>query len=153
MSVALPTVLRVALPVPLPRLFDYLPPSGPPPGADWIGRRVRVPFGRGEQVGVVLEIGPAEAAQDTLKTVTTLLDDAPLLPGELLETLRFCIRYYHAPPGEVMATALPVVLRPDDPRRSSRAMRLWSVRAAATRRVVHTPRSARAGRDRLEYQP
>ncbi len=106
-----PTVLRVALPVPLPRLFDYLAPPGPSPGQDWVGRRVRVPFGRGEQVGVVLEVGPAQADPASLKTVATLLDGAPLLPGELLETLRFCIRYYHAPPGEVVATALPVGLR------------------------------------------
>ena len=57
------TALRVALPVPLPRLFDYLPPSGLVPDRTWIGRRVRVPFGRGEQVGLVVEVGPpADAA-------------------------------------------------------------------------------------------
>ena len=61
MSLPPATVLRVALPVPLPRLFDYLPPAGAEANADWIGCRVRVPFGRGVQVGVVLAAGPAQA--------------------------------------------------------------------------------------------
>ncbi|HEY5971369.1 MAG TPA: hypothetical protein VIT22_05245, partial [Pseudoxanthomonas sp.] len=38
-------VLRVALPLPLPRWFDYLPPSGHTPATTDVGRRVRVPFG------------------------------------------------------------------------------------------------------------
>jgi len=108
-------VLRVALPVPLPRLFDYLPPETEPARRDWIGCRVRVPFGRGEQVGVVLEVGAAEAEPGTLKRIASRLDAAALLPDELLQTLRFCIRYYHAPPGEVLATALPVALRDGQP--------------------------------------
>ena len=115
MSLPADAVLRVALPVPLPRLFDYLPPPGERADAGWVGCRVRVPFGRGEQVGVVLEAGPAQAEPDTLKAVLARLDAAPLLPGELLDTLAFCTRYYHAPPGEVLATALPVALRDGQP--------------------------------------
>ena len=48
------TALQVALPLPLPRAFDYLPPAGRVPAPDWIGRRVRVPFGHGSQVGLVV---------------------------------------------------------------------------------------------------
>src|SRR5436190_23246330 len=95
-------VLRVALPVPLPTLFDYLPPVDARPGPDWIGRRVRVPFGRGERIGVVLELGAPAAAPEALRTACALLDPAPLLDAELLQTLAFCTRYYHAPPGEVL---------------------------------------------------
>ena len=73
------SVLRVALPVPLPRLFDYLPPAGASIGPDWIGRRVRVPFGRTEQIGVVLSMGAPEASLESLKTVLAVLDDQPLL--------------------------------------------------------------------------
>ncbi|HUH89138.1 MAG TPA: hypothetical protein VLZ76_00545, partial [Lysobacter sp.] len=44
---ASPRVLRVALALPLPRLFDYLAPdSGPEPRP---GSRVRVPFGPRER--------------------------------------------------------------------------------------------------------
>jgi len=112
---ARPEVLRVALPVPLPTLFDYLPPAGEVPGPDWLGRRVRVPFGRGERVGVVLELGAAATAPEALRQAQALLDPSPLLEGELLQTLAFCARYYHAPPGEVLATALPGLLREGQP--------------------------------------
>lgn len=46
-------ILRVALPVPLPRLFDYLPPADAKPVA--VGQRVRVPFGPRELCGLVIE--------------------------------------------------------------------------------------------------
>ncbi|MGO3769269.1 MAG: primosomal protein N', partial [Vreelandella alkaliphila] len=46
-------VLKVALPSPLRRLFDYLPTRQPPACGWQIGLRVRVPFGRREVVGVV----------------------------------------------------------------------------------------------------
>jgi primosomal protein N' (replication factor Y) len=111
MLLTAPTALRVALPVPLPRLFDYLPPIGLAPDRSWIGRRVRVPFGRSEHVGLVVEIGLPAADAPALKNAHALLDSAALLGGELLDTLRFCARYYHAPLGEVLAMALPVSLR------------------------------------------
>jgi primosomal protein N' (replication factor Y) len=106
-----PIALRVALPVPLPRLFDYLPPDGQRPDASWIGRRVRVPFGRTEQIGLVVDVGEPACDAPELKNALAVLDERALLSGELLETLRFCARYYHAPLGEVLATALPVALR------------------------------------------
>ena len=40
--------LQVALPVPLPRLFDYLPPEGEAVTDHLVGQRVRVPFGSRE---------------------------------------------------------------------------------------------------------
>ena len=103
--------LQVALPVPLPRAFDYLPPAGACPGPEWVGRRVRVPFGSGERVGLVVGVGPPAEAGIALRPILALLDDAPLLGDELLSTLRFCASYYHAPLGEVLGMALPVGLR------------------------------------------
>ena len=57
------TVLRVALPVPLPRLFDYLPPAGMAADAIAVGQRLRVPFGTRTLVGVVVGHGQAEPGQ------------------------------------------------------------------------------------------
>ncbi|MFN3842883.1 MAG: primosomal protein N' [Rehaibacterium terrae] len=108
-------VLRVALPVPLPRLFDYLPPAGGRADADWIGCRVRVPFGRRELVGVVAETGPAGDDAPELKAALARLDLEPLLAGELLDSLRWAARYYHEPLGQVLATALPTALRAGQP--------------------------------------
>ena len=108
-----PTV-QVALPLPMPRLFDYAPPSGTTAGADSIGRRVRVPFGSRELVGVVAGVGCADA--DTpLRDAREWLDALPLLDGELWRSLQWLARYTHAPLGEVVSTALPAPLRRGEP--------------------------------------
>ncbi|HVR81976.1 MAG TPA: primosomal protein N' [Luteimonas sp.] len=109
-------VLRVALPLPLPRLFDYAGPHGRLPRPDMIGCRVQVPFGNRELVGVVTGIGAADIDGAglpiaSLRSALSLLDNVPLLHGELLESLHWLARYTHAPLGEVLATALPAALR------------------------------------------
>ena len=105
-----PTVLRVALPVPLPRLFDYLPPAGVDAAAVAAGQRLRVPFGRREAIGIVLGHGDAEAGVE-LREALALPDAEPALHGELLASLQWLAGYLHAPIGEVLATALPAALR------------------------------------------
>ena len=109
------TTLQVALPRPLPAPFDYLPDDGREADAGWIGCRVRVPFGRGHAVGVVVGVGPSGAAEAALKPVLERLDAQALLDAELWGTLGFASRYYHAPFGEVWATALPGPLRDGEP--------------------------------------
>ena len=70
----MPAVLRVALPVPLPTLFDYLPPAKPTVIAP--GCRVLVPFGRGQQVGVVVALAAESTVPaNKLKPALRLLDD------------------------------------------------------------------------------
>lgn len=109
------TVLRVALPLPLPRLFDYLAPACDVPEPA-IGARVRVPFGPRELVGVVVARPPsADVDTPALKPVLAVLDAHPLFAGELLESLHWLARYTHSPPGEVFATALPGPLRHGEP--------------------------------------
>lgn len=106
--------LQVALPLPLPQLFDYAPPSGSLVGADNVGRRVRVPFGSRELVGVVAGVGCADA--DTpLRDAREWLDPVPLLDSELWRSLQWLARYTHAPLGEVVSTALPAPLRRGEP--------------------------------------
>jgi len=109
---AAPEVLRVALSVPVPRLFDYA--IGDTSGAT-VGCRVRVPFGSRELVGVVADVVAAQAVAGELRPATASLDATPLLDGELLESLRWLARYTHAPLGETLATALPATLRRGDP--------------------------------------
>jgi len=102
------SILRVALPVPLPKLFDYR--EGDTPAA--VGSRVRVPFGRNERVGIVAARTDAtEFDEERLKPVTAVVDEVPLLDGELLATLRWASRYYQHPLGEVLFGAIPIRLR------------------------------------------
>ncbi len=108
-------VLKVALPVPLPRLFDYWTPANSVSDsvanvAD-IGRRVRVPFGPRELVGIVAGVGRADGDASRLKSILGFVDPDALFHGELLDSLRWLARYTHAPLGEVLATALPAALR------------------------------------------
>ena len=128
---ALPETLQVALPRPLPHAFDYLPPAGATAEASWVGCRVRVPFGRGDAVGVVVGLGHAgsEAQALRLKPVAERLDATSLLSDEAWQTLQFASRYYHAPFGEVWATALPAVLRDGGALPEVRAMG-WRLSAA-----------------------
>jgi len=106
----MPAVLRVALPVPLPTLFDYLPPAAG--GAIRPGSRVLVPFGRGKAVGVVVATGvEPTVGTGRLKRALRLLDDEPLLDAELMQTLAWAADYWLGAPGEAYANALPLALR------------------------------------------
>jgi len=109
------SVLRVVLPLPLPQAFDYLPPAGHLADASLIGCRVRVPFGPRELIGMIDAVGAHDPDAPPPKHALAILDPEPLLAGELLDTLRWTARYYHAPLGEVIATALPANLRGGDP--------------------------------------
>jgi len=105
-------IVRVALDVPLSCGFDYLAPDAQ---ADDAGRRVCVPFGRGEKVGVILEMPSAsDLPAEKLKPVRAILRDMPPLPADWLALTEFCSRYYQHPLGEVMALALPPALRRRD---------------------------------------
>ena len=109
-----PAILRVALPVPLPRLFDYLPPPGVDAALVAVGARLRVPFGQREVCGLVVGHGQAEPGVE-LRAALDAPDAAPLLRGELLASLRWLAGYLHAPLGEVLAAALPAALRRGEP--------------------------------------
>ncbi|MCL2591376.1 MAG: DEAD/DEAH box helicase, partial [Betaproteobacteria bacterium] len=109
-------VVRVAIPVPLPQLFDYLAEDATT--AD-IGRCVRVPFGRGEKSGLILAL-PETAGIDPakLKPVIHIQRDVPRLPPDWMDLVDFTARYYHAPPGEAVALALPPGLLQTKPARA-----------------------------------
>jgi primosomal protein N' (replication factor Y) len=107
-------VYRVALPLPLARLFDYAAAPGDEP-ATAVGCRVQVPLGQRTLVGVAAEAGAPAHAGLELKPAIAVLDREPLFHGELLTSLRWLARYLHAPLGEVLATAMPAALRRGDP--------------------------------------
>jgi primosomal protein N' (replication factor Y) len=103
--------VQVALPVPLPQLFDYLPAMQGP--AAHPGVRVRVPFGKRILLGVVVSLsGSSEMPAAKLQRIEQVLDGGePLLDDKLIGLLRWCWQYYKHAPGDVVASALPPVLR------------------------------------------
>src|SRR5690606_34050830 len=115
-----------------PRLFDYRAPAGLAAAPALAGCRVRVPFGPRELVGVVAGVGDADGDGPELRDARVLLDPAPLLRGELLDSLRWLARYVHAPLGEVFATALPAALRRGEPLPDTHAWAWRLTEAGAT---------------------
>ncbi len=105
-------ILRIAVPAPLYSCFDYLPPSGIDPATLPCGIRLRVPFGRGERIGVLVErVTSSTCDTNSLKSAIAVLDKQPLLADPDLKLLLWAATYYQHPPGEVIAAALPVRLR------------------------------------------
>ncbi|MEO7385806.1 MAG: DEAD/DEAH box helicase, partial [Gammaproteobacteria bacterium] len=104
-------ILEVAVPAPLMGLFDYLAPATPDVHLR-PGMRVRVPFGRGTRVGLVMGLkATSDVPRDRLRQIAAVLDAEPLLPDDLQRLLGWAAAYYQHPPGEVAAAALPKALR------------------------------------------
>jgi len=93
-------ILRLAVDVPLRRLFDYRPPPGVDPDRLAPGVRLWVPFGRRRVVGVLIE-RPAttEVPAGKLRAAASLIDDTPVLDAALLELLLWSADYYHHAPA------------------------------------------------------
>ncbi|MFK7912847.1 MAG: primosomal protein N' [Pseudomonadales bacterium] len=105
-------VVRVAVPVPLRRLFDYAMATNDP--SPTVGARVRVPFGRQRLVGICIEIDPQDA-HDALKPLDSVIDTEPALDAELMRLGRWLSDYYHYPLGEVLHSLLPAPGRRGEP--------------------------------------
>jgi len=106
------TILQIALPVPLRRVFDYL--SLPDVDLTQLkpGVRILVPFQRRKLVGIFMGLaGHSEIDPKRLKPIIEVLDQSPLLPPEMMKLCTWAADYYHYPLGEVLQAALPLTLR------------------------------------------
>ena len=127
-------IVKVAVDCPLRSLLDYLPPPGLAAEALPVGSRVRVSLGRASTVGVIVaHAAHSPLAPERLRPIRELLDAVPLFSPGLLDLLQWTASYYHHPPGEVFASALPAALRAGQP---LRAQHTWVAlrRAAGDRR-------------------
>ncbi len=105
-------VVKVAVPVRISTLFDYLPPPGMQSTELRPGMRVKVPFGRITHIGIVVSLNQeSEVDPERLRPILEIIDDEVIFSPSDLEFLRWTASYYHYPLGEVLATALPVILR------------------------------------------
>jgi primosomal protein N' (replication factor Y) len=110
-----PSLLSVALPTPLRRCFSYLPPSDRAINHLNSGQRVRVPFGKSWKIGIIVD-NPAQVADGIkLKRIHDVLDEESLLPDDVLALLLWASEYYQHSLGDVIANALPVLLRKGEP--------------------------------------
>ncbi|MCF6264501.1 MAG: primosomal protein N' [Xanthomonadales bacterium] len=107
-------ITRLALVVPLNRLFDYSVPAGmstPTPGC-----RVEVRFAGRKKIGWVVEISDStDVPKGKLLGLENIIDTQPPWNPALWQLMIWCWAYYHHPPGEILATALPPLLRGPSP--------------------------------------
>ncbi|MFT4926911.1 MAG: primosomal protein N' (replication factor Y) [Phenylobacterium sp.] len=107
-------IIKVAVPVPLRRLFDYALPDDIALSAVLCGQRALVPFGTKQLVGIV--IAKANDEDETydikkIKPLIAILDPQPVFDQHLNDLLQWSVNYYQHPIGDVYATALPALLR------------------------------------------
>src|SRR6476660_1466429 len=92
------STLSIALPVPLRQYFNYLPPDKYPFETLQPGIRVRVPFGKRELIGILMEISSNCTVEfHKLKKVTEFLDTTPVISAEILKLCVWAAEYYHHP--------------------------------------------------------
>jgi primosomal protein N' (replication factor Y) (superfamily II helicase) len=101
----MPLFCDVALPVPLDQTFTYAVNGVVPV----VGARVLVPFSGQRLMGVVVRVHEEIPADDfEVKPVQQVLDDAAVLPDELMKLAAWIAQYYVAPLGEVLRGMLPL---------------------------------------------
>lgn len=106
-----PLILRIAVPSPLRRCFDYFAPLDNE-RLLFPGMRIRVPFGRRTVVGILVEVVEESAvAPPRMRRALEVLDGTPLISPALLRVLNWAAAYYQHAPGEVLSNAFPVSLR------------------------------------------
>ena len=107
-----PYIIRVAVPSPLRRTFDYLVPDHLTDAPPQRGCRVAVPFGKREVVGLVIECtDSSDFAIEKLKPITAIIDQQALLPESLFKLFIWAANYYQHPIGDALFSTLPVLLR------------------------------------------
>ena len=105
-------IFRVAIPIPVYRLFDYLAPANIELDRIEPGMRLEVPFGKGKKIAFLIEITQkSDLEVGKLKRVVRILDQKSLLSSKDLQLLTWASNYYHHPLGEVISTAFPAALR------------------------------------------
>jgi len=106
------SILRLAIPSPLRRLFDYLPPKGTNCAELEPGIRVLAPFGNRDLIGILIEVvSSSDFAPAKLKHAKKILDLTPPLPPHLFKMTRWAAQYYQHSEGDAFQQALPVLLR------------------------------------------
>ena len=131
------TVVQVAVPVPIDRLFSYRVAGDAP--FPKTGCRVIVPFGRRTVTGVVVDDDYRGDVPPELKEISRVIDEEPLFDAEYLDLARWIAATYLAALGEVLQAMLPGARRTrelpelsgDEPAVAPERIRLSAEQAAA----------------------
>ena len=98
-------VWEIAVPAPLHKTFEYLPPEGS--ASPTRGARVLVPFSGRESVGFFIQSRASTLADHKkLKPVTKVIDGHSLLEPDLMTLVNWAADYYLIPPGDAFMLGL-----------------------------------------------
>ena len=104
--------VRVAIQSPLRGSFDYLLPPELSDNKISAGFRVLVPFGSRQLIGVVLEVVEhSKIASEKIRSIIEIIDTEPMFSSNMMALIIWTSNYYHHPIGDVVANALPKLLR------------------------------------------
>ena len=141
------SILRVALDLPLPQVFDY---SCDEARAGDIGMRVLVPFGNKRAVGVIVGLADtSEISSEKLKPAVRILRETPALTRDWLDLAQFCSGYYHRPLGEVIFNSLPRALRQPTATAALKQANAYRLSAGGREALAQLPASAKVKRGLL----
>lgn len=111
-------ILKIAVPVPINRLFDFLPLEENNQHCDdkvisyRAGCRVLVPFGRKQYIGVIIASSQhSDVPANKLKSIIKLIDTQPVLSEEIMSLAGWAAKYYQHAIGEVYSQIIPVAYR------------------------------------------
>ncbi|WP_199610863.1 primosomal protein N' [Flocculibacter collagenilyticus] len=103
-------IAKVALPLPLRRLFDYQIPDNITNAK--IGQRVVVPYGNQQRVGVIWQLTNESSFEPAkLKYIAECVEDCSTFNTQQMQLLNWAAQYFQHPIGEVVFTALPNALK------------------------------------------
>lgn len=135
--------LRVALPTPLRRLFDYKAPAHCIASQLKPGVRVQVPFGPRKVIGILFEVTPSTTiAPDKLKSALAILDQAAVLPEPIFNLCQWTAQYYQHSLGDTFSWALPILLRQGEST-SHKTQTFWHVAPTAQLEDLRLKRAPR----------
>ncbi len=100
-------VFKVCIPKTNRDYFDYYIDTIEPA----IGARVWVPFRKQMRMGVIIGKYVPDQSHANTKSITTIIDESPLVSGELLALCLWVSSYYQSPLSEVIPLALPKKFR------------------------------------------
>jgi primosomal protein N' (replication factor Y) len=124
-------IIQVALPQPLRKTFDYLLPAELAKRAIAPGMRVQVPWGKQQLIGVVIGTSyQTQVAAEKLRAIHAILDSTAIINPSMLQFCLWAADYYHHPIGEVIALALPPVLRRTAGKSARNEEIIWQLTAA-----------------------
>lgn len=139
----MPKILKIAVPVAIHDLFDYLPPPLAHENDLRPGVRVEVPFGAGKRIGILFAVADtSDIDPERLKPALAILDREPLFGPDDIKLLAWASRYYHHPIGETFATACAQPLRAGQSAAPETLRRLYAA-------APHSPEAVQAVRRSL----